>query len=161
MADNYDAFGDILDSTQGVFGAEQAALQPGLKKHQAVHAKPSESGVVLQFECQVCGQPATLEVEYPEIVALKYGVNPVIAFRGHPNVLTNPTRWEFLPHQNGWKPEIRCQGCGSQADVIIEPHEPENYLKGARRRGYINAAGEQQVSAICTQVAQHGQGVRR
>jgi hypothetical protein len=162
-SNNYDGFGDVLAQTQGVFGAEQAALQPGLKRHRTVHAQPAEEGVVLQFECQVCGQPSVITVEYPEVVALKYGVNPVIAFRNHPSMLKEPTRWEFSPSQNGWNPDITCRACNANCkkDVLIEPHEPELMLAGARRRGFINAGGEHQVSAICAKVAQAGQGVRR
>lgn len=160
----YDGFGDVISTTTGVFGEEQAGLQPGYKKHRAVHGQPTQTGVVFQSECQVCGQPFLLEVEYPEMVSLKYGVNPVIAFRGRPNVLSNPTAWRFDPGQNGWgcNENVKCNNCYRHGvDIIIEPHEPEKILQAARRRGFINPAGEHEVSAICAQVAQSGQGVRR
>ena len=161
-SNNYDGFGDILSQTDGVFGADQAAIQPGLKRHRTVNHQLDESGVVFQFECQVCGQPSVLTVEYPEMVALKYGVNPVIAFRAHPKVLKELTRWEFSPGDNGWKPDVKCMACNAtHKDLIIEPHEPELHLQGARRRGYINGQGEHTVSQICAQYAQAGQGVRR
>lgn len=161
MPENYDAFGDIREEAAGIFDAEQAALQPGLKRHQAVHDQTTKSGVMLQFECQVCGQPSVFEAEYPEIVAIKYGVNPVVAFHGRQGILQNPTRWEFLPEKNGWKPEARCGSCHAFIDALIEPHEPEKFLQSARRRGFINPEGESQVSQICAQAAQAGQSARR
>lgn len=162
MSEKYDAFGDVRNQTDGTFGAEQAALQPGLKKLQTVAYQPTEEGIMLQFHCQVCGQTTLLTAEYPEIVALKYGVNPVLAYQNYPNMLQSPTRWEFVPRVNGWTPDMKCSGgCGASVDLLVEPHEPERYLQAARRRGFINEAGEAQVSAICAKFRQGGQGVRR
>ena len=160
---NWDPFGDVSAETLGVFGPEQAALQPGLKKLRTVHAMVKPQGVLMQFDCQVCGIPTVMEIEYPELVALKYGVNPLVAFRHHPNILQNPTRWEFSPADNGWKPDIRCGQCHANAskDLCIEPHEPEKMLVAARRRDYINPIGEQEVSAICAKISQAGKNVRR
>lgn len=158
----YDAFGDVRASTDGVFGAEQAALQPGLKKHQSVHSQATPTGVVMQFECQVCGQPTLMTIEYPEMVALKYGVNPMIAFRGRGDILKHPTRWEYNPADNGWVPDAACPNCqAKQRDLCIEPHEPELLLAAARRRGYINKTGEAVVSQVCAQAAEAGRAVRR
>jgi hypothetical protein len=145
----------------GLFGAEQAALQPGLKAVQDVSATPKPTGVMLRFFCQTCGQPADMEIEYPEVVALKYGVNPAIAFRQFPNMVRSATRWEFRPDENGWLPDISCKVCSRKVEVIVEPHEPERFLQGARRRGFINTAGEAQVSQLCAKMAQGGAGVRR
>ena len=145
----------------GVFGADQAALQPGLKRHQSVPHRILQGGVELKFDCQSCGMPILLVVEYPEIVALKYGVNPAVAFRFKKVMATEPTSFEFLPHQNGWLPKTHCHACNKPVEIVVEPHEPENYLKGARRRGFINAQGEHQISQLCAQVAQGGQSVRR
>jgi hypothetical protein len=168
QSNSYDPFGDVDADTQGVFSAEQAALRPGLKQLRTVHAVVRPEGILMQFDCQVCGIPTVMMIEYPEVVALKYGVNPVIAFRAHPSILQEPTRWEFSPgatvnDPTGWRPDIKCCQCNANAnkDFCIEQHEPELLLQGARRRGYINPAGEQQISQICAQAAQGGQGVRR
>jgi hypothetical protein len=165
---NWDPFGDVDADTQGVFGAEQAALRPGLKQLRTVHAVIRPDGVLLQFDCQTCGIPTVMTIEYPEIVALKYGVNPVVAFQAHPHVLQEPTRWEFAPGRSvndatGWRPDAKCRQCNANAskDLCIEQHEPELLLQGARRRGYINPVGEQQISNICAKVAQGGRNVRR
>ena len=165
---NWDPFGDVDADTQGVFGPEQAALRPGLKNLRTVHAVVRPDGVWMQFDCQVCGIPTVMRIEYPEMVALKYGVNPLIAYRSHPDVLKSPTRWEFSPGRSvneptGWRPDIKCGQCNANAskDLCIEQHEPELLLKSARARGYIKPQGEQWHSQVCAQAAQAGQGVRR
>lgn len=158
---DFDAFGDIINEQAGIFGNEQAGLEPGLSKHDAVHAKPTPQGVVLQIACQGCGRPTHMTVEWPEMVALKYGVNPVVAFRQHRGVLNDPTPWEFLPHEGSWRPDLRCRQCKFHFPVRLEPHEPERYLSAARRAGYINPSGENQISQIAAKVASQGKSVRR
>lgn len=165
MSSDWDAFGDVIEGTRGLFGEEQAAMQPGLKKHRAVHGQPLPGHTVFVSECQVCGQPFELAVEYPELVAIKYGVNPAIAFQNVRGVLHGePTSWRFDPAQNGWtcNEALKCNSCYRHGvDILIEPHEPERLLAGARRRGYINQQAEQQVSQLCARFAQAGQGTRR
>jgi hypothetical protein len=162
---NWDAFGDIQDQTQGVFSGGEAALQPGFLKHRAVHTLVARTGVKLQFDCQVCGQPTVVEMEWPEVVALKYGVNPLVAFQSAPGMLAAPTRWEYIENENdgsgGWRPDVNCRSCNKRLDLLVEPHEPERLLAGARRRGFINPGGEAQVSNICAAAASGGQMARR
>lgn len=159
--DNYDNFSDVVNGTNGVFGGEQAAIKNGLIDHQGVSAQVAPNAVILTFQCQVCGKPTKCHVEYPEMVALKYGVNPAIAFRQAPQLLSETTRWEYLPYEGGWNPKAKCSDCNASLDIVVESHEPERFLSAARRRGYINQAGEHQVSQICAQAAAAGHSVRR
>ncbi len=158
---DYDAFQDVIEGVNGIFGAEQAGLDSGLKKHDSVHAKATPRALVFQLNCQGCGKPTHLEVEWPELVALKYGVNPVIAFRGRPNMLQSPTRWEFRPAEQAWRPEIKCRNCGFHVPLRVAPDEPERHLAVARRREFINQQGEHAVAQICAQAAAGGAAVRR
>ncbi len=168
MSNDYDAFEDVIGSYHGVFGDTEPGLDPGLKKYETVQAKPTQQGVVFQLTCQGCGKPTQMLVEWPEMVALKYGVNPAIAFRAHPAILSNPTRWEWLGVAKGdrspeqaWRPEIRCRHCDFHFPLRVSSAEPERFLAAARRAGFINQAGEQQVSQIAAQYAKQGQAVRR
>lgn len=165
---NYDPFGDVDADTQGVFGPEQAGLRPGLKQLRTVHAVVQPDGIWMQFDCQVCGAPTVMLIEYPEMVALKYGINPVVAFRNYPDMLKSPTRWEFSPgndisNPTGWRPDIRCSQCNANTnkDFCIEQHEPELLLAAARRKDYLVPEGEQYVSRICATAAKSGRNVRR
>jgi hypothetical protein len=164
-SNNYDPFGDVDADTQGVFSPEQAALRPGLKQLRTVHAVVRPDGVLMQFDCQVCGIPTVMAIEYPELVALKYGVNPLVAYQGRPDAVRNPTRWEFSPGRSfadptGWRPDVKCCQCNANAgkDICIEQHEPELLLKAARQRGYIRRDGEERYSDICYHASLAGRG---
>lgn len=159
--DDYDRFADVQEDVHGIFGADQPGMEPGLKKHESVLAKPTREGVVLELSCQGCGKPTKMTIEWPEVVALKYGVNPVIAFRAHPGVVKFPTRWEFLPHEHSWRPEMKCRHCQFWIPLRISPDEPERFLKVGRRNGLIHPAGEKQVSQVAAAAAAQGQAVRR
>ena len=160
--DNYDAFEDVRNTTVGIFGQEQAALDAGLKKHDSVHAQVRADGVALQFSCQGCGSTRLLTVEYPEIVALKYGVNPMVAFAQAQGVVRSPTRWEFLPHEQAWRPHLKCTNCNFWFPLRVSPDEPERFLSAARRQGFIKPEGEMAVSQICVKAQQqHGDVARR
>lgn len=158
---NYDAFEDVIGSYHGVFGATEPGIDAGLKRYESVQAKPTAGGVVLQLSCQGCGRPTQLHVEWPEMVALKYGVNPAVAFRGHPGMLKTPTRWEFRPDEQAWRPDLECRHCGFYIPLRISPAEPERFLAAGRRAGFINPPGEHQVSQIAAMAAKQGQAVRR
>ncbi len=158
---DYDAFEDVIGSYNGVFGATEAGLDAGLKNHEQVQAKPTKHGVVLQLSCQGCGKPTQMLIEWPEMVAIKYGVNPAIAFRGRPGMVQNATRWEFKPGEGAWRPDLRCSHCQFHFPVRVFPSEPERFLAAGRRAGFINPQGEHLVANICAQMAAQGQAVRR
>lgn len=152
----YDTFTDVIQGFNGVFeGAD------GLKTHDAVNTHITPEGCALTFECQGCGTPTQLMVEYPELVAMKFGVNPAIAFQGT-NFVRTPSSWMYLPHEDSWCPnQMKCRNCGFRFPVRVERMECERHLAAARSRGYIRPQGEKLVSQRCAQVAQAGQSVRR
>ena len=158
---DYDRFADVQEDVHGIFGADQPGMEPGLKKHETVNVQPTKEGVVMQMSCQGCGRPTHMTVEWPEVVALKYGVNPVVAFRAHPGVVKYSTRWEFLPREHAWRPELKCSNCQFWFPLRISPEEPERFLAAGRRHGFILPAGEQEVSRVAAMAAQMGQAVRR
>jgi hypothetical protein len=160
-SNDYDAFEDVIGDYNGVFGATEAGLDPGLKKHEDVQVKTTKHGVVFQLSCQGCGKPTQMTVEWPEMVALKYGVNPAIAFRGHSGMIQNPTRWEFRPDEQAWRPDMQCRHCQFHIPLRVSPAEPERFLAAGRRSSYINPQGEQQVAQIAAAAARQGQAVRR
>ena len=83
-SNDYDRFADVQEDVHGIFGADQPGMEPGLQKLESVHAQATGDGVIMQMSCQGCGVPTHITVEWPELVAMKYGVNPVVAFRPHP-----------------------------------------------------------------------------
>lgn len=150
---------DIEQSHHGIFGAENAGLQPTLKDHDAVVAQVERDGLLLKFCCDGCGAETTLLVEWPELVALKYGLNPAHAFQNRPGIIAGrPMDWSYDTDEQRWKPHAQCRAkCRTfHYGVRLTPDEPERYLQQGRRARYINAAGEQQISTLCAQIAGAG-----
>ncbi|MDD5007591.1 MAG: hypothetical protein PHC68_04200 [Syntrophorhabdaceae bacterium] len=148
---NYDGFGDIVSGHQGIFDGLGGQA---LKTHDSVHSEVTKDGLVLEFYCHGCGKPRQLVVEYPELIALRYGVNPAVAFRGQTRILATPINWRFVSEENAWKPDMTCDGCAFHLFVRIAPSEPQKYLEAARQKGLLAPQYEQQLSQIASQAAQ-------
>jgi hypothetical protein len=108
--------------------------------------------VVLEFECQGCSGGQQLTLEWPEVIALKYGVDPAFVFRGQQGVLRG-TAMSFEPkhEENAWRPVAGCQKCNFHHAVRISFDEPERWLEQARRGGYV--PNEAQLSQFCSKFA--------
>jgi len=148
---SYDSFGDVVSGHQGIFDGLGGQA---LKTHDSVHSEVTLAGLVLEFYCHGCGKPRQLVVEYPELVALKYGVNPAVAFRGRSDILETPINWRFVAKENSWRPDMTCDGCDFHLFVRIAPSEPGKYIESARQRGFLRPEKEQLYSALASQAAQ-------
>lgn len=93
------------------------------------------------------------------MVAMKYKVNPAIAFRGT-NVLASPTSWQYQPGEDAWRPDVKCPEHGFWLPIRLGRTEPERFLAQARGRALINTEAEAQVAQHCARVAAAGQGAR-
>lgn len=154
----YDEFNDIKNEQLGIFGASGTGQDSTLQAHDNVRHKVCEQGVNLEFECPGCGRSTQILVEWPELVAMKYGHNPADVFARYPQVVQTPMSWIFNPGEQAWAPEAKCPHCGFNFCIRMSPGEPESYLKQGRRANWINQVGERQVSQICTAAAQNPGG---
>jgi hypothetical protein len=148
---NYDGFGDITSSQNGIFGMN--GLEPTLKKHDSIKHEIADKGLLLEFYCQGCGAPTQVMVEYPELISMRYGVNPAVALRGQQSLVEEPTNWQFVPAEQSWRPDMKCPHCSFNICIRVGAAEPDHHLANARRRGFVPAQMEQQVSALASTVA--------
>jgi len=151
----YDAFGDVINESNGIFSAEAsniAGRNGGLTAHDQAKTVPMQQGVMVIMNCRGCPRPLQITIEYPELVAIKYGVSPHEAFARHPHIVQELTEWRYNPDQ-GWWPVRVCPGCRNIAGPMFTFEEAEALLSNARRRNWIHTAGEQGVAAIAHQVA--------
>ena len=155
-SNKHDKFGDVILGQQGIFGAEMGGLEPTLQKHDSVRHVIKPEGLVLEMYCPGCGTPTTVTVEYPELIAMKYGVNPVRAFQRFPQILRSPTNWRFLDEEQAWRPDMKCPTCNFNISLRLSPGETDRHLQVARRRSFLSPQLEQQASQIAAQVAQSG-----
>lgn len=124
-----------------------------LSEHDAVVHRVRRDGVALEFACRGCAVPKEVVLEWPEVIALKYGIDPALAFRANPNVIAHPTHFQYNAEEGGWVPDIRCPSCNFGLAVVVAPDEPERWLASARRSNAISPQAEQQLSQFVASVA--------
>lgn len=138
--ESFDAFGDVINRTNGIFGE-------ALVENDSVRTATTREGLAIEFYCQTCGQPLRLIIEWPEVICLKYGVDPSRA-------INSPTRWFWKNDENAWASDLRCGKCNGGTGIRIKASEPARAIEDARRRRLIDPMMERQLSAQVAQIAQ-------
>lgn len=161
----YDAFGDIINTQNGIFAADQAQIEPGLTKFDQASTVAQPDGVKVVKYCapvaqagQGCGRTQQLTIEYAELIAIKYGVSPHLAFSNAPQFMHDPCEWRYNPREQGWHPMVTCPNCATLLLVFITQDEAERHLAVARRHGWIHPQAEAAASRRADQVARHVRG---
>jgi len=144
---DYDQFQDIVNAATGIFEGS------GLRAHDSVSTAVRPEGVVLEFVCQGCSRGQQVTLEWPEVIALKYGVDPAFAYRGRQDIVRSPMSFKPLSKESAWAPQETCSNDGWHYALRIFFDEPERWLQQARRAGYIGTQAEQQLSQFATQIA--------
>jgi len=143
----YDKFGDVVRNNRGIFG-------DALEEHDKVEARPMPDGVHVEFQCEGCGSSTRVVIEWPEIIAMRYMVNPIYAFRGRPDIVQSPMSWTYNVTEQAWMPEARCQHkCNFFYGIRVLPQEPARWLEAARRGGFAYPH-EEAISKGCAALAQ-------
>jgi len=155
---DYDQFNDVKNRSLGIFGEDASGMEPTLTRHDSVNHTAEREGVMLEFYCQGCGRGTRILIEWPELVAMKYGHNPALIFGRHPGVVSRLMSWVYVPAEQSWRPDAKCRHCNFNFCIRLSPEEPERYLKVGRRSKFINPTGEQQISQLCSQAAQPAGG---
>ena len=150
----WDRMEDIVNSSLGIY--EGTALA----EHEQVQTGISPEGVKLSFRCQGCGDTIDMVLEWPEIIALKYGVDPALAYRGRQQIVQTPMPFTFSTKENSWAPMGKCatSNCQWAYGIRIATHEPERWLAQARRSNYIPTQAEAQLSNYCDNLARQLRG---
>lgn len=167
MSDIKDDFSDIIAKNRGMFAGEHATLDDALGTLDNVQDAVRPDGVAFELTCHGCKRPSQYVVEYPEMIALKFRIDPSIAFTRRSNALAHPQ--QACPNPSTWAPvpqkgELLCQDkcpCGWKLRIALTFNEPEKYLRQARQRGYLGPQMEGPIQAHCQQLHQMGVARRR
>lgn len=147
---------DEWSRCKGIFGAE-CALGDAMGAFESAQTRSDKDGVMVKGACNRCGDGHKVVVEYAELIALKYGLSPHVAFHGT-NVLQSPCAWMYDNDQHAWYPTgLRCH-CGETYTVYISSTEGEGHLRTARQRGFLPPQAEQQLSQHASQISQRMRG---
>jgi hypothetical protein len=134
--DPHHGFGDILGSTTGIFDGTQG-LRDAHGEHHRARAVARPEGIVINFDCQSCGVPKAVIANWPEVVALTYGVQPHLAYQGFqlpPGM--SISEWRYDQAQQAWTPPSRC-GCGDWLLPAMTINEAAAHLSTAERNGWL------------------------
>lgn len=145
-AEDFDGFGDVINGSYGIFGDE-------LKQVNDARAATEKEGVCFEFLCQGCGRPTQIHASWPEIISLKYGVDPAQS-------MGTETRWFFVKEEHAWTPGMRCPYCQFALSLRVKPHEPDGYLKDGKQRGFLAMETEAQLTQRAAAMAQRMIGRR-
>jgi hypothetical protein len=148
--EGFEDFVDVTEQNPGIFEGG------GLNELERLSWKPVNEGIQFDFSCHSCGRPLGLVVEWEELVALKYGMPPAIAYQFTPARLRSPITWVADREDSCWRPDIVCRHCndGRGIPLMIGFTEPEMYLRSGRAKNppLIIPAGERSAAQECVKV---------
>jgi hypothetical protein len=148
---------DEWSKCKGIFGAE-CALGDAMGNFESAQTRTDKEGVVIRGACNRCGDTHKVVVEWAELIALKYGLSPHVAFHGTNGVLQSLTAWMYDNEQHAWYPTgLRCH-CGETYTVYLTAGEGEGHMRTARQRGFIPPQAEAQLSKHASDVSQRMRG---
>jgi hypothetical protein len=161
MPNDEETFNDVIDAQRGIFGADAPGLAPALANHDGHRKSPSADGMQIMFECSRCGGRRSLMVEWPELVAMRFGVPPGFAYQRTPGIMRGVVLdWKWDAQDQVWWPELTCPGCHRRLLTGVSPAEIESSLTAGRSRGWLPEQAFQQFAQIASQAAQAARGGR-
>lgn len=165
---HWDAFGDVLEGTKGIFGASE-----GLDAYESCQHQHDRDGLMVQCHCETCGKLRQVTISWPELIALKFNVSPAEAYGQVPQLQQFATQWantaqamaKGVPY--AWYPiGMDCPNCPGRRGVrefrrpLISPGECEAHLREGRRIGALPQNLEfplmQQAKAVATRLGRLG-----
>lgn len=126
-------FEDVDIDRYGFGGLGGAAAED----HSKAKAKPSKEGVKIALDCDNCGAPNIVTVEWPEAIVISTGNLP----RG----------WKF---ERGYiRPDIGCGSCQRLVSPGITPDEAQRWVKAGINARFVDPRHAQ---ALAQQAARGG-----
>lgn len=126
-------FSDVDLSSFGCGGLSGAAAE----NHSRAKAKTTADGVKISFDCDNCGAPNVLTIDWPEAIIISTGRLP----RG----------WKL--EQGYIRPEIGCAQCRRLVTPGVTPDEAKRWVTAGINARFVNA---QQAQAIAQQAMRGG-----
>jgi len=149
--ENYDDFDDVINGTAGVFDAS------GLSDHDTVKTKIGQNGVLVECSCRKCGAPASMLMDYGELIAIAHDVSPQAAYGPqYPQVVRQPTMWKFSEANGAWYPDVACGRCRGWIAPMVDVTEARDHVMSAKTRGWVNEQAVARLSQAAMVARQSG-----
>lgn len=104
---------------------------PAIDNLHRSNARPTAAGVKVKLDCQTCGSPNVMTIEWPEAVIIAHGAIPA--------------GWAY---EKGYiRPGIGCGSCRKHVDAGVTPDEAARWVKAAQNARFITPQQIQAISA--------------
>ena len=123
-----------VDVTQFGYGGLGGA---GADNHEKATARPTAQGVVIALNCDNCGSPNRLTIEWPEAIVISTG--------------NLPQGWKI--DQGYIRPDVGCANCRRLVTPGVTPDEAQRWVKAGISARFVNP---QQAQAIVQQATRGG-----
>jgi hypothetical protein len=149
MQDN-NPFDDVAENQRGIFGDDCAGLCPALSNYDTNKKAAQQDGLAMQFDCQRCGSSKIIVVEWPEMLALRAGVPPAVAYQGVSGLMQGPPLdWKWDSQERVWWPNRTCSGCHQALVVALAPEDVQQHVDIARSRALFPPQMEKACAQMC------------
>lgn len=135
---------ELIESQTGIFGATEHG-GGALRAFESTRSVPTREGVVTEIACRACGGPASITVEYPELIAILQNVPPAEAYGG-----TNysQSEWKFSDIHGAWYPIVPCLRCHAPISPLVSHDEAIALIGKAQRNRWLSPAVKQQCEQL-------------
>ncbi len=160
MSDQFDRFGDYINDSKGIFSDGLGAMGDGLERFDRVIHQIAGPGdgllahVVVEMACRHCGNQRQITVEWPELVAIRVGVNPFQVFRSDAQLRRFASNWVLanVPGEPQWMPDddsVRCRYCHQLVQPHFSSRECLHILADMTRKHWLSPSDEEYVGKVC------------
>lgn len=148
MSNKY-GFDDVIDAQRGIFGSAEASISgsSAMNDWSTPKSTPTEAGLAVDLQCEACGTPRRVTMEYPELIAIKYGLQPQAIL---PRLNIQCSQWGYDPSNRMWYPDARCS-CGMALRPMITVGEGDAALRIAQAQKWLKPEFVNQLSNVCDQ----------
>jgi len=156
-----DYWSDISEKQQGIFGEASLDGTSAMNEYNQAKTTVTPDGLEIRVHCENCGRQPAVTAEFPELIAIKYGLQPHVAYgpliaQGRKILQGQATAWGFDPAKKMWFPDAKCSGCGWPVRPLISVGEAEAAIRAGQGSGWIPLAVVEQLSKYCFDLKSRG-----
>jgi len=116
------ALGGIFDESDGMKRLGEARTR----------FRQDKGGIAVDFQCQHCGLPGAITVDWDELTYIMLKLEP--------------PGWFKDPKAGVMRPRLGCRGCNVLIEVGLNPQECQRSIVGGVEAGYITEAQVQRAT---------------
>lgn len=157
--DDFDELERSTDAIGGIFSGDAA------ERFERPRGRIEKDGYYIAHHCVHCHRFRNLMISYPELVAVKYGIEPHFYASRLPMfqlpIPQDMSPWHLDTPTGRWYPHNQCTNCGKVTKLAMTQSEAGTIINNAASQGIIHPQALQRyanaAAQIVNQVAQQQQ----